>query len=316
MFSIWAWLNWLPTDSDETKLSSTQQWTIGFVVAYGFFHLFACLTAKLLENIHIIKRIVFGSSYFEGTWVGYYFAKDNVPAIIVQKMEQSIDCMHISAIVYYDDKTPKRKWKSIGKVSVDTDTSSLLYMYESNTIYKDYKNEQELEKKTLEHGFGVFEFQQKPFLWFFRNPCRLIGYTRSRKKVNVVLTKVSDNVCINSEDDVHEFVQKALNFYQLDTKFHPYPSPCGKVKQNEIEQQRKKEKHEVVAFVQDKISKRTLVPPTVKFLEQPTASYSAYKERWTITGEVEDQADSGEMMRLSYRVEVMKNNGEWIMIQD
>jgi predicted NAD-dependent protein-ADP-ribosyltransferase YbiA (DUF1768 family) len=75
-------------------------------------------------------------------------------------------------------------------------------------------------------GFCVFEFQQKQFSKYYRHPYRMSGYafnTSMKEWVHTTLIKFSDDLCINSEDEVHKIILEAHNFYKLDTGFHTFP---------------------------------------------------------------------------------------------
>ncbi|MDR0437125.1 MAG: hypothetical protein LBH22_02345 [Bacteroidales bacterium] len=218
VFYVWTTIGYLLGNVDEASLYGLSKYStqllISFICAYGFFHFFVTLTIKVLEKSVIVKRIVFGSSYLEGTWVGYYFSPPNIPVIFVQKIEQGTDHTHISSDSYHLDLGFRCKWQSISEVSIDIKKSSLLYMYEVESI----------DKKTRAHGLCVLEFLQKKYSMIRRNPHRLSGYvfnTGTATRINILLVKISDDTCISSEEEQHKLILAALDFYKLDSGFHP-----------------------------------------------------------------------------------------------
>ena len=67
----------------------------------------------------------------------------------------------------------------------------------------------------------------------------LSGYacgTSSKDRLPFILHKISDDVCIQSEECMHTFIQEALKFCQFDTGFHPRSSH-GVARVNDGEQQ-------------------------------------------------------------------------------
>jgi hypothetical protein len=133
VFIVWAFIGYLSQQvcGLPSFVQIPAQFLICSISAYGFFHLFVSRTVKVLEKNTVMKRKIFGTSYLEGTWIGYHFIEsENKTVIFVLKIEQSINHMRISAEDYYTDMKPRCKLQSIGTVSVDDGRSSLLFLYD------------------------------------------------------------------------------------------------------------------------------------------------------------------------------------------
>jgi len=193
---------------------------ISSVFAYGSFHAIVLLIVGLLKRVMFVKRLIFGPSYIEGTWIGYYFAgKNNIPVIFFQIIKQDIDEIHILSQCYHTDKTYRCAYNSIGEVSIEPSSSSFRFLY----------NVDRIDKKEVHYGMVIskLQFEKRRFSKF---PCRITGYSYYlgvHQKQFVVQTKYSDSIFINSKLDYKEskynflisseqtaeLIQKALDFY-------------------------------------------------------------------------------------------------------
>lgn len=186
-----------------------------FIVGYGFFHLCVSLTKCVLEKSETIKRIIFGSSYLEGTWIGYYIWEDKTPVIFFQIIEQNIDYIYVLTEAYHLDKSLRCTWHSISDVSVDARHSSLLYLYQVDSI----------GKNTCLNGLFISKYLKRRWLCCINNPFRIHGYAfnlNSSIKTKTVQVKTSNNVIIRSDADIGELLQKALEFYECEMERHPH----------------------------------------------------------------------------------------------
>jgi hypothetical protein len=186
---------------------------INFISAYGFFNVFVSLIAGILERCQLVKKIILGSSYLEGTWVGYYFTPENTPIVFFQIIEQNTEQIHILTEAYYENKRNRCKWYSISEVSIDTLRSTLNYLYDVDMINK---NEQDNSRSL---GLFISTFHKKKN-GFLKYPCRINGYAfnlNSQTKLKTVQIKYSDSTYINLEEgDINRLIQKAMDFYAKD----------------------------------------------------------------------------------------------------
>jgi hypothetical protein len=200
------------------------KFVIGYFMAYGFFNFIVFFTINILIKITIEKKIILGSFYFEGTWIGYYFgpekvydSSDNVsyaarkvPVIFFQTIQQNIDEIIISNTEAYhkgDDnlyKTHRCSWHSISNVSISSSGSLLSYLYHATSIQAD-------DDLTL--GLFTGTFHRKGI---FNNPCRIQGQafnTYSKKYIKTLQIKEKNSIKITSEEEVKKLLEKAIEFY-------------------------------------------------------------------------------------------------------
>jgi len=183
---------------------------INSISAYGFFHGFVFLIRFLIEKITLAKKIIFGPAYFNGTWIGYYYAPENEiePIVCYMMMEQDSERISMNAEAYnYSDRSYRCTWYSINDVFIDTPNALLHYIYEGYGK----KNQVKI------NGRGMFtgKFLKKGF---FRNPYRIDGSgfnSLSAIMIRMVFKKSSENTIV-MEGKKSELINKAINFFKED----------------------------------------------------------------------------------------------------
>ena len=183
---------------------------ISFISAHGFFNLFVSIIIWLLEKTRRMRKIILGSLYFEGTWIGYYHVDEGKPVVFFQTIEQDIDnirCINTEAF-HKDDKTYRCRWYSIGKVAIDYMTSSFSYIYYATVVNND------VDGKRNARGFFTSSILKKGCL---SNPYRISGEafnTATKNEMRMVQIKDSDMVLIDSKEYINELINKAICFYE------------------------------------------------------------------------------------------------------
>ena len=82
MTSIFVFITWSLIDTidfsnfDNIISEIIAGYIIKFVLAFGFFNSIVLVTVYFFDKIPFMKKIIFGSSFFEGVWVGYYTVED------------------------------------------------------------------------------------------------------------------------------------------------------------------------------------------------------------------------------------------------
>jgi len=100
--SVFAFIAWTLTQSikheviEHEILRHSVIALLNFVLAFGFFNMFAKIIISLSNRIKWVKRLILGSSYIEGVWVGYTFVEEEgedtfTPRYTTFMIEQSID---------------------------------------------------------------------------------------------------------------------------------------------------------------------------------------------------------------------------------
>ena len=136
--SVFVYFVWKLFDAIDLSVISTDAirkivvMAIDFVVAYGFFHFFANILVMLSGNVSLVKRLILGSQYIEGVWVGYWYLEENgekKPIFFKEIIEQTVDDIVISGEAYYRDRTLRCYYSSDALVKIDTRDYSLFYVY-------------------------------------------------------------------------------------------------------------------------------------------------------------------------------------------
>ena len=173
-----------------------------FVSASGFFNIFTSLAVYILEKIPVVKKTIFGLSYFEGKWIGYYAKQGKRPYIFYVVMGQTLEHTHFSASIYsVENKRHKGVWKSTGEVTINPLASEMSFLYEINM----------LSEKTPRHGLFQATFYKKGI---FKTPWRIKGFAVtpvSGIKNKVEMKKVSNSSLVKDGDE-EKLLQEALEF--------------------------------------------------------------------------------------------------------
>ncbi len=166
------------------------------------------LTSKLIEFLCskslLLKKTIFGPSYLEGTWIGFYLDCLNNPVYFIEKMEQSFDTCIIRGTAYFSDFTCKGFWVS-DNVNIDVKTGTMVYTYTTSFFNNNHKNE----------GIGVFNFDRKSMS---KPPSTLRGFTSDiyfSGKVKSIEVKIDPK-----ELDEKEILLEAEKFYHLNKKYY------------------------------------------------------------------------------------------------
>jgi hypothetical protein len=211
VFFIWQFVNTINfPDYFYPQIQPMIKTFINLIFAYGFFNSFIFLFKKLLEALTPIKKIIYGESYIEGTWIGYYFVENNV-FLIYAKIQQAIGGININGkAVYMDKKTTRCLWNSSSYVTIDRPNNKVSFMYEvqsmdDNGIYK-----------------GIFELDLEEKRGLLNNPFRMHGYAfnlHSKQKIEIKLERLGKSNSKNKNGHDEEILfNKVLEIYEKDIK--------------------------------------------------------------------------------------------------
>jgi len=84
IFYSWTFINKIEFIDDTLKL------VIGFGTSFGFYRIIINLALLLTKKISFVKKHILGSSYLEGTWVGFYIGFEDKPRFFVERFEQEM----------------------------------------------------------------------------------------------------------------------------------------------------------------------------------------------------------------------------------
>ena len=138
VFAVWTLLGQINTDLISSPVIRYVIMTfISFIFAYGFFHGSANIAIFLSDRMVLIKKLILGSSYIEGVWVGYSLEKSctnldvasSVPRYTVRTIEQTMDKITISTKAYNENKLMLSSTTSIA-AAIDVSKNTLIYVSE------------------------------------------------------------------------------------------------------------------------------------------------------------------------------------------
>ena len=159
MFSALLWLQ-----PYLTMLSTSYQ-VIGTATAalasVGIYRILASGLLCLFQRWQLLRRLMLGKSFLEGTWVGHY-VHDNQHRFTVEHIDQSSGETFIRGREFDARGATRASWSS-DTVSIDTTRMQLVYAYTCKVF----------DRKHVQEGLGVFsmvcEVPRKP-------TCKLDGY--------------------------------------------------------------------------------------------------------------------------------------------
>jgi hypothetical protein len=184
------------------------------IYAYGFFNLSVHVLIKLLIKIPLVKKIIYGSSYIEGTWIGYYFNMNN-PYLCSLHITQTIEKTNIMSKAYYLNNSIRGHWDSKSDVTIEKSNNLLSFLYEVKLS----------DLNASYDGMAQLFLQIKGML---KNPYKMDGFAynlKSRIKLPMYLMKISDYQ--NPEIDEDELVIKAKEYYQNNNENNQFMAYFG-----------------------------------------------------------------------------------------
>jgi len=195
---------------NNVVIQKTVEIAIDFILAFGFFHLCANIIVALSSNISFLKRIILGSSYIEGIWVGYYLldneSEGKKTILYIEQIEQTLDDITLVAeAYYYDDRKPRCIWNDV-TAKIDKHNNSLIYVINVSFFH---------ETPATNSGVTYYRMQNKGRS---SSPEKFIGYSMNignQKKETIKAIKVSK---IPHSFSTQQLLDKAMEFYQSDNK--------------------------------------------------------------------------------------------------
>lgn len=160
MFVLWALLSSTIFTSIKVTLIVT---VISYFTSIGFYRVVFSALSVIATNWIWFKKKIFGSYFFEGTWVGFFIGDDDKPKYFYEIHEQSLDSFVIHGRSFREDGAIHGVWKVSDPV-IDAKHGKLMYYYEADS----YRN------TFINPGLGSFDFEREE-----QNsaPIKLIGFS-------------------------------------------------------------------------------------------------------------------------------------------
>lgn len=168
-------------------------------MSIGVYRIFLNLCSYLVNNSLFIRKMIFKSSFLEGTWVGFYIGVSGNVRYLIETFEQNFDSVIIRGKSFNELQNFHSTWIS-DNVNIDVNRGKLSYHYKV-----------ESPNETSDHnGIAFFNFERKTKK---TAPHELIGFSADlhlSKKCKAVEIKVSDETTIKLEIAL----QKAKELYE------------------------------------------------------------------------------------------------------
>lgn len=176
IFSLWEILNKIH-DLFPSLIIFT-----GLIISLSVYRLVVNLLAYLLDKSMIVKKFIYGSSYLEGTWIGFYIGVNGSVRYLIERHEQEFDSLVIKGKSFDDNLNFHSMWTA-DAVSIDVKKGELTYMYNVSAL-SDVSNNV---------GIAIFNFERVNSQ---KAPTKLIGYSSDlhiAKKVKAMEIKVDND---------------------------------------------------------------------------------------------------------------------------
>jgi hypothetical protein len=136
------------TVSSWTTLTPIAKLAGAYVGSAAFYQFIATLLRWIFDHVRILRKLIFGNEFLEGTWIGAY-GQSTGKRFTVEHFEQTVDGIVIRGYAFTDADALYAKWTS-RSVSFDPNSGSLTYSYDCDI----------LGDKTSHQGIAFFSVQR------------------------------------------------------------------------------------------------------------------------------------------------------------
>jgi len=204
VYVVWGWVSqWGLNNVTDPTVRQTAKIFIDFILAYGFFHFFNGILIMIANNVFWIKKMVLGSTYIEGIWVGYYLNEDEA-SFYKARIEQTLDGVYVTGEDYFDDGELCRIWRSDSLVSINENEHSLTYIFKVKHTTQTAENP----------GIAYFRLENQGTA--SRRPTRLSGGTLNFGAQNEETTIATKVASLPSKMTHQQLIKKAKEFRDAD----------------------------------------------------------------------------------------------------
>lgn len=156
-------------------------------------------------KIRFIKKWIFGASYLEGVWIGFFIGKMDKERFFIETFEQDFNSITLRGEGYRDGEGYFGSWTS-KNVHFDVRIGSISYMYETDAI----------KDSAISPGLAIFKIDRESIDC---PPYKLKGFSSdlyNPKKFKSLEYKISD---VPNVKDVNIALEKAKDFYEKNKTF-------------------------------------------------------------------------------------------------
>lgn len=199
VYNLWEILSIIQVTNTESKV------LIGILVSLGTYQTILSVIKYVFLKIRVVKKFIFGASYLEGVWVGFFIGKAGKERFYIETFEQDFNKITIRGDGYREDEGYYGSWIS-HNVHFDIRAGSITYLYETNAIKNSFINP----------GLAFFTIDRKNLE---SPPYKLKGFSSDLydpKKLKSLEKKISD---IPNIKDVKEALKLAKEFYENNKTF-------------------------------------------------------------------------------------------------
>jgi hypothetical protein len=105
---------------------------ITFITSAGFYRLLFVILSWILGRSILFKKLILGSTYMEGTWVGFYRGRSGKYYFLIETYEQTLTSLNIRGSSYAEDGSVHASWNSVA-LNIDPKAGRIVYIYEGRT---------------------------------------------------------------------------------------------------------------------------------------------------------------------------------------
>ena len=173
---------------------------IGAIVSLGSYRLVVTIIENVLIRIPLVKRIILGNTYMEGTWVGVYIGYKDEPRFIIERYEQDFERLIVRGKAYYKDGSFKGLWVS-NDVSIDSSKGIITYTYDSDMV----------KEGNTRCGFAKFYLERENDN---SAPIMIKGFTNDLSGTGMVCSFERKIESGSNKKNEKELLDIAKNFYE------------------------------------------------------------------------------------------------------
>jgi hypothetical protein len=120
------------TTHPATRVEPIARLILAYIGSAAFYQLLATILRWVFDHLRLLRKIVFGDEYLEGTWIGAYGQTPH-RKFTVEIFEQTVDGTVIQGFARAETGVLYAKWTS-SAVSFDAGTGSLTYSYDCEIL--------------------------------------------------------------------------------------------------------------------------------------------------------------------------------------
>ncbi len=175
------------------------------VISLGTYRLVLKLVEVVILKISLIKKWIYGNTYLEGKWIGFYIGVDEKPRFYLEYYEQDLEGVLIRGWAYNENGTFKGTWVT-DKVYINKQKGTITYTYETDMINSTNRNQ----------GLASFDFVRNNKK---QAPSKMIGFSSDifmSKKLKSFERKLNKEEIKLDDSEVLILVKE---FYEEHVKF-------------------------------------------------------------------------------------------------